>query len=141
MRRSVLAALLLFAVVAASGCRPVDTIEPTYAVFEKAGFCGWHVIIDQRGVLWKERGCENGRPYARRVRALRPDELARVNAAIAQVPPYRENLTREQFLDVYAAFQTITTMPTHTCGNHQLRSRDSDGSVREFTIEPCPHEE
>ena len=140
MRPSWLVALALL--VASGGCRFVDRFEPAHAWKLDTDLCGWHVLVDHEAGLWKESGCENGRPLAHRVRRLRPAELARLDAAMARLPRDRNTLNQAEYAEVLAVFASLTRMLPQPCQLEVfVSSRDADGTLREWAVEPCapPH--
>ena len=138
-RTTGLLGLAIVAVFVFAGCRFVNKLHPAFSWSLDTGLCGATIVVDEHRVLWKERGCENGRPLARRVRLLKRSELAALDEALARLPVDRERITMAEYAPVGAALAAITGVYEFPCQiTPTLRRREPSGALREWKLEECP---
>jgi hypothetical protein len=126
-------------VAAAGGCRYVHRLRPAFSWSLDTGLCGATIVVDDHEVLWKERGCENGRPLARRVRRLKPLERAALDAAMSRLPVDRAEITLDEYAPVGVALAAVTRVFEFPCQiTPSLLWRAPSGALREWSIATCP---
>ena len=112
--------LILMVATSCDSPRYLEDLQTPALVWTQGnGLCSKIVAVDGGGTVWKEQGCEDGRPDLREVRRASRTELDELWALFGMLP-FEVSATRDQcagrLLHGFARWEPETPRATAACG-------------------------